>query len=220
VLPILGRIAPPVRDTSVPAPNAIQELREGLAAVWNIRWLRITIPLASVSNMFLFSITEISTPFFVKDSLHADSVAFGLMVASISVGAIIGAAGMGSVRKLRRRGLLAYGCWISSCLLIGSIGLSQTVVMACLISVGAGMASAAGQLIWANVLQELVPANLLGRVSSVEQLGSTGLVPLGLGLVGWATGQFGAAAVFILGGLLAAGAFSFGLFSNAVRGLE
>lgn len=64
----------------------------------------------------------------------------------------------------------------------------------------AGVADAAFALIWTHTLQALVPQELLGRVASVDSLGSIMLLPAGYGLAGWATDRIGPSPVFIIGG--------------------
>jgi DHA3 family tetracycline resistance protein-like MFS transporter len=75
-------------------------------------------------------------------------------------------------------------------------------------------------LIWINTLQELVPPELLGRVSSVDQLGSFALLPLGFALTGWATDLVGPSVVFVAGGLLTATIIGLGLLHPAIRRLD
>ena len=58
------------------------------------------------------------------------------------------------------------------------------------------------QIIWVTLLYELVPSNKLGRVSSVDLLGSLGLLPIGYVLAGWLGDRVGPAAVFLLGGIV------------------
>lgn len=48
----------------------------------------------------------------------------------------------------------------------------------------------------------MVPRNQLGRVASIDMLGSFILLPVGYAIAGWATGQGGPALVFIAGGAL------------------
>jgi hypothetical protein len=59
-------------------------------------------------------------------------------------------------------------------------------------------------LAWTQLLQEKVPNEQLGRVSSIDAMGSFSFLPVGLALAGWATGAFGPAPVFITGGMLTA----------------
>ncbi len=42
---------------------------------------------------------------------------------------------------------------------------------------------------------------MLGRVSSIDALGSFVLLPIGYGIAGWATDIIGAPQVFLIGGL-------------------
>jgi DHA3 family tetracycline resistance protein-like MFS transporter len=56
-------------------------------------------------------------------------------------------------------------------------------------------------IIWVTLMQELVPAEMLGRVSSIDQLGAWSLLPLGYVLTGLATDRFGPSLVFLIAGL-------------------
>jgi hypothetical protein len=47
-------------------------------------------------------------------------------------------------------------------------------------------------------MQELVPVEMLGRVSRIDQLGAWSLLPLGYALVGVATDRFGPSFVFLV----------------------
>jgi DHA3 family tetracycline resistance protein-like MFS transporter len=47
----------------------------------------------------------------------------------------------------------------------------------------------------------MVPGDMLGRVSSIDALGSFVLLPIGLALAGWGTDRLGAPTVFLIGGL-------------------
>jgi DHA3 family tetracycline resistance protein-like MFS transporter len=64
----------------------------------------------------------------------------------------------------------------------------------------AGLCTSVFALIWTHTLQEMVPAELLGRVYSIDALGSFVLLPVGFALAGWATDRFGAPTVFLVGG--------------------
>jgi DHA3 family tetracycline resistance protein-like MFS transporter len=75
-------------------------------------------------------------------------------------------------------------------------------------------------LIWINTLQELVPHELLGRVSSIDFLGSFVLLPVGYGLAGWAIDLLGAPEVFIIGGTLTVLLSLLGLMHPAIRNLD
>ena len=75
-------------------------------------------------------------------------------------------------------------------------------------------------LVWVNTLQELVPSKLLGRVSSIDALGSYALIPIGSGVAGVLTDQIGASLVFVVCGLITALMLAGGLLHPAIRGLD
>ena len=75
-------------------------------------------------------------------------------------------------------------------------------------------------IIWATLLYELVPTEKLGRVSSVDLLGSLGLLPVGYILAGWLSDRLGPSAVFLLGGLIVVILDIIPLFFSDIRELE
>jgi MFS family permease len=75
-------------------------------------------------------------------------------------------------------------------------------------------------LIWTNMLQEIVPGERLGRVASIDSLGSFALLPIGYAIAGWATEQLGAAPVFAIGGGLTAVVALLALAHPAIRTLD
>jgi hypothetical protein len=100
------------------------------------------------------------------------------------------------------------------------LGLSMPLVASLAVVLIAGVADAAFALIWTNTLQEMVPQELLGRVASVDSLGSVILLPAGYGLAGWATGQIGPSAVFIIGGAVTFALCVLVLVHPAIRNLD
>ncbi len=220
VLPIMGLIAAQKRKTDAPPANALRELREGLSAVMASPWLWITIGVSALANVFFAGPIAVALPFLVKNNLNSDVGALGVIYSAFSIGSIAGAVFIGQARKLRRRGLIAYLCWGTSGLLFAGMGLTSSIAAAAILSLLAGVGLSAGQLIWTNVLQELVPGELLGRVSSVDQFGSTILLPIGYGLFGWLTLRIGAPLVFLIGGITATVLLALGLLHPDVRNLE
>jgi sugar phosphate permease len=83
-----------------------------------------------------------------------------------------------------------------------------------------GAALQVGQLVWTNMLQELAPNEKLGRVVSIDNIGSFALLPIEFALAGWATETFGAPFVFILGGIITALLSVLGLLHPAIRNLD
>jgi hypothetical protein len=72
------------------------------------------------------------------------------------------------------------------------LGLRLPVLAAALAAVLNGASLEASSLSWTTALQEMIPPVQLGRVSSIDMLGSYVLLPVGYGVVGWATDHSGA----------------------------
>jgi DHA3 family tetracycline resistance protein-like MFS transporter len=83
-----------------------------------------------------------------------------------------------------------------------------------------GISMSVFALIWTNTLQQMVPGDMLGRVYSIDALGSFVLLPIGFSLSGWATDIFGAPTVFLIGGLATISLALLGLLHPAIRTLD
>jgi MFS family permease len=203
VLPMLGQ-AEPVRAAGERS-NAWRDLREGIGLVLHEPWLWITITVFSLINITISGPRSVALPFLVQRTLHSGVSALGLLYSAGAVGAVLGSLWLGSLKRLRRRGLLAYGATVICGLAGAGFGLAPLVpalaiALAAASSFVMGACISAFSLVWTNTLQEQVPRDKLGRVSSIDALGSFALLPLGYGLTGWATDRFGPPLVFIAGG--------------------
>ena len=83
-----------------------------------------------------------------------------------------------------------------------------------------GIASSVFALIWTHTLQEMVPGKMLGRVYSIDALGSFVLLPIGFALAGWGTDLLGAPRVFLIGGIGTILLVLLGLSHPAIRNLD
>ena len=192
--------APPTRPDRE-RRNAWRDLREGIGLVLREPWLWITITVSSLANITLSGPRSVALPFLVERTLHASVGTLGLLYSAGSAGAVLGAVWLGGRKRLRRRGLLAYGTSALCGLAALAMGLVPSVPVAAAASFIIGLCISVFSLVWTNTLQELVPRDALGRVSSIDALGSFMLLPLGYGLTGWATDRLGPPLIFVIGGL-------------------
>ncbi len=198
----------------------LSDIREGVATVLRSPWLWITIAIAGVSNITLSGPLEAALPLLARKGLHAGVGVYALLNALLAVGSVIAAVALGRMVKIRRRGVVMYGAWMLAGAALLCMGLPITVVGVgtAILICGAGLGVL--NLVWANTLQEMVPGEMLGRVSSVDGLGSYALLPLGYGLAGFAADHIGAPTVFILGGAASVILIGLGLLHHDVRGLD
>lgn len=200
--------------------RTFERMREGFQFVLNMPWLSVTIGVAALSTVTLAGPLEAALPFLVATHLGEGVEAFGLLGSLSALGAVMSGAVLGRRSRLRRRGLLLYGSWITAALLVAVMGLPVGFVATAIAMIGIGAALSILGLAWVNTLQELVPRELRGRVASIDQLGSSCLLPVGFALAGMATDRFGPALVFLGGGLLSALIIAAGLIHPRVRCMD
>lgn len=205
--PLLRIALPRTADFSSRSP--LGDLRDGLAEVTARTWLWLSIAFFGLVNVLDAGPRNVSLPFLIHDDLGLEVGALGAVTSSIAIGSVLAAVFLGRYHRLRRRGLLLYSCEIVMGLMLVAIGLLPSLpgVMAAAFVYGLGVSIVS--MVWVNSMQEMVPQERLGRVTSIDMLGSFIFLPLGFAFAGILTERIGPANVFVLGGslvvLLAAG---------------
>jgi MFS family permease len=194
-------IRPSSSDSS---QDMLADCREGLQTVWQRPWLWLSIAVFALGNITLAGPYSVSMPFLVDEVLGADVAVLGLIYSMFALGYLLGGVWLGGKTIVHRRGLLIYGGMTVAGVMLLLFGLPVGLPVLLLAALINGVALELAMLAWTSVLQELVPREQLGRVASVDMVGSFALLPVGLGLAGWATEIWGPAAVFAMGGGLTA----------------
>jgi len=204
----LLRIALP-RTAEMSSRSAVRDLRDGLAEVAGRAWLWLSIAFFGLVNVVDAGPRNVALPFLIHDHLGLEVGGLGAVTSSIAIGSVVSAVFLGRYHRLRRRGLLLYGCEIVMGLMLILIGRLPSLTGLMAAAFVYGICISIGSLAWTNSLQEMIPHERLGRVSSIDALGSFIFLPLGFAFAGILTERIGPANVFVLGGslvvLLAAG---------------
>lgn len=207
----------PIRDE---VRRGFADLREGFKYVLTIPWIWISILLFGFINVTEAGPRAVAMPFLISDELEAGVDLLGWFGSAISLGFVIGMLLLGQFVRLHRRGLLGY----SAVMLQGFLFLPFAFTLPIPILIGSmfifGMATSVFALIWANTLQEMVPGPLLGRVFSIDALGSFVLLPIGFAMSGLLTDLIGAPTVFLIGGIGTVLLAGLGLLHPAIRKLD
>jgi MFS transporter, DHA3 family, tetracycline resistance protein len=210
----------PQKSANAALRQGFADLLEGFRLVVRIPWIWITILLFGFINIMEAGPRAVALPFLIKEDLGADVELLGLLGSAASLGFVIGMIWLGQYVRLHRRGALAYlSIMVSgSALLPFAFKLPVPVLVASLFI--SGMATSVFALIWTHTLQEMVPGNMLGRVYSIDALGSFVLLPIGFALAGWGTDLLGAPTVFLIGGIGTILLVLLGLSHPAIRNLD
>jgi MFS family permease len=180
--------------------DAFADLREGIATVVATPWLWVTILVFALSNVTLAGPYSVALPFLVRAREGADVGTLALLYALFPLGYIIGGMWMGRREQIRRRGPIVYAGLVVAGLALGALGLPVPLAVLGAAAVINGAALELCSLAWTSALQEHIPREQLGRVSSASEVGSYALIPIGYVVAGWATEQVGAPLVFLIGG--------------------
>jgi len=200
--------------------QGLLDLREGFKFVVTVPWIWITILLFSFVNITEASPRAVAMPFLIKQDLAADVGLLGVLGSAASLGFVIGMFGLGQYARLRQRGWLGYlSVAVSGAMLLPFAFKLPIPFLITAMFIG-GLSTSVFALIWTHTLQEMVPRDLLGRVYSIDAMGSFVFLPIGFALGGWATDRFGAPLVFLVGGLGTILLVAFGLLHPAIRKLD
>jgi MFS transporter, DHA3 family, tetracycline resistance protein len=207
-------------SVKVALKQGLTDLRDGFKLVMTMPWIWITILLFGFVNIMEAGPRAVAMPFLIKEDLGADVGLLGLFGSAASLGFVAGMLWLGQYVRLHRRGLLAYLSVIITGVVLLPFAFKLPVpILVASMFIG-GLSTSVFALIWTHTLQQMVPGELLGRVYSIDALGSFVLLPIGFSLSGWATDLFGAPAVFLIGGLGTMALAALGLLHPAIRTLD
>lgn len=199
------------------------DIGEGLGYVRGSRWLWVSILAFSIGNIGLVPL-GVTLPLLVNKVYDQGAWLLGLMGAAGAIGSILALLLVGQAAKIKRRGLLAYFSMFPTCFGLIILGLPFPHVVAPVIApladamIGFGMAFF--NTIWFTIMHEMIPREKLGRVLSLDTLGSFATAPISQVIVGVLTDSIGPAMVCILGGLLCLITNIIPLFVRDIREIE
>jgi DHA3 family tetracycline resistance protein-like MFS transporter len=209
----------PARPATAAASLA-GDLREGWRFVRRRSWLWATFASAAIAYLLFMGPVEVLLPLLVKHELHGTATELGLVFAAGGLGSVACAVALGQRGLPRRDITFMYVVWTLATLAVAGYGLSASVwqlMLACMVFNGF---ETAGTIVWATAKQRHVPADMLGRVSSLDWLISIGLLPLSFALTGPVSGAIGVRATLIGAGVLGAAVTFAALFVRGVRSVE
>jgi hypothetical protein len=200
--------------------SALSDLREGFRFVRAHTWLWGTLLGAAISLLAFWGPVEVLVPFRIKNDLGGGADDFGLVLAAGGVGAIVAAVVMAQLGLPRKHMTYMYVAWAIGCLGIAGLAFAAVLWQAMASSFVQQALFASGLIVWGTLLQSLVPVRLLGRVTSLDWLVSTSLVPISFALTGPVAAAVGAEATLAGAGVIASAATLACLFIPGMRDTE
>lgn len=190
----------PTGKTSSP----IADFREGLRFLFSQRWLWTTTLGAALGNFVAFSPLGALVPLLVKRVLNGDGIALGLILAAGGLGGVLASVLLGHRGSPRRRLVALWVGWGLSGIGVLGLGLAPNLWLAGGAAFVTYGLDAYGSVLFDPLIQEGVPAELLGRVASVDYVLGFALSPLGLIAASALAEVLGARTALAIGGGLTA----------------
>ncbi len=204
--------------------GVLEDMREGLNYVQNVRWLWVLIIALAFANIGYMATLAVAMPKLVNDVYKQGAWLLGLIGIVSPIGSMIAIALAVHIKQAKRRGLLAYLSLGLPCVGMLIFGLPFPLLIvpitASVASAITGFGLAFFNTIWYTILYETVPGEKLGRVISLDTVGSFAMIPVGYIVGGIMTDQIGPAAVFLFFSAFNAVFFIIPLFVRDVRELH
>jgi MFS family permease len=197
-----------MRRTQVRAPAAgglrktFDDLVGGFRYAWRARWLLIALTSGTLTIVFYDGPLQVLLPFRIKNDLGAGADDLGLIYAAGGAAAVVTGFVVAQLGVPRRLITAMYWSWALSVLSLAAYGLVSSVWQAALASALAQSLFTVAVVVWFTLLQQRVPQELLGRISSLDWLFSTALSPFSYLLTAPAAQLFGVQGTLVGAGLL------------------
>jgi hypothetical protein len=195
------RNIPRVKATS---SRILEGIAEGLRYCYSQRWLACSIVAVGIANLVSFYPFFILEPLLVRNVFHSGAFALGILFSANGAGGLLASLLTARRGTPSRPVTTIWTAWAAAGACAAAVGLSPwlwgSVIFAGLTW---GLVNY-GNILWFPLVQHLTPAELLGRVSSVDWLFSLALSPLGAIAAGAAVTAVGIRVTLIAGGVMAA----------------
>jgi MFS family permease len=165
------------------------ELREGMRTVRDIPWIGAMIVMVSFQLMVVLAAETVLLPIVSRREFGTDT-AYVLSAVAFSAGSIISALLCVKI-KVKHEGYVSIFVWMFIIIAPLALAFPVSEVFIVIAYLLAGFSVGPWEAWWSAAVQREVPRHLLGRVFSIDHMGSAGLMPVGMALIGPAVALFG-----------------------------
>jgi len=207
--PLAGRPRTPGAADG-PQPRTFRQLlRES-------RLLQAILVVTAAANLTLGGMTRVALPTLAERDLSVGAAGYGTLFAAFSAGCLAGGLSAAGLTGLRRRGAtsMALGLLMGVAVaLVPVAGLAGAIVALAV----AGAAGTASTILAVTLVQQSVPAYLMGRVMGAIMVAGLGLFPLSVVAAGLIVDRLGAPVIFWAAGAMLLASFTYGLSQRDIR---
>jgi len=178
-------------------------LREAVAFIRGDRRVLTLVFLMALLSIFGFPYL-VMMPVFARDVLDRGATGYGVMMASVGIGAVVGALGIAVLGRRIRKGVTFIAAGGSFGVLLLAFALSKVYLLSVALLALAGATMIVNNALANTTIQTLVPDALRGRVMGFYAFVFVGLAPLGSFQMGTLAQRIGTPEAVALGGAVSA----------------
>jgi len=198
--------------------GTLSALVEGLRYAWRDPVIRTVMLILVGINL------SMAGPVYVGGSLLAEARlggagAFGTLIAAAGAGALVGAVIAGSLRRIRRRGIVELVSTAVMGIGMGGFAFAPNLLVVVLLATAVGMTASFMAVVNISWLQERSEARLIGRIMSLAMFSSIALDPISYLLAGVIV-EFSLPAVFLAAACLLLLTAALGATSRTMRTVD
>ena len=171
---------------------------EGLRYMLRTREVTLLMSLVAVYSVFGIPYLVLM-PVIARDTLNSGAGGYGLLLAAVGLGAVIGAVSLAMAGRSLRRGRLLSLATFSFSFCLVAFSLSRSLWLSVLILMFVGLTMILNNALANTLLQTIAPDELRGRVMSAYAFVFVGMGPIGALLSGTVADLIGAPGAIALG---------------------
>jgi len=195
---LLAMRLPPFLPNALPT-SAGEGVRRALAFIRGDARVSALVVLVAVFSVLGFPFIVLM-PVVARDVLHTDARGYGLLMAAVGVGAMLGALGLAVRGRRVRKGAALLDGGAAFGVLLMLVAAARSVGVALVLLSLAGCAMIVTTALANTMLQTLVPDELRGRVMAFYAFVFVGMAPFGAFQAGLVAEHTGAPVAIVVGG--------------------
>jgi MFS family permease len=176
----------------------MEGLLQGLRYMLRTREVTLLMSLVAVYSVFGIPYLVLM-PVIARDTLRSGAGGYGLLLAAVGFGAVVGAVSLAMAGRSLRRGRLLSLATVSFSFCLVAFSLSRSLWLSTFILVFVGLTMILNNALANTLLQTIAPDELRGRVMSAYAFVFVGMGPIGALLAGGVADLVGAPGAIALG---------------------
>ena len=193
----LGKSEHPIRDT-------LADIMGGFSYIRRTPWVLATLLFGCAIVFLIMGPIEVLLPFLIRDTLDGEAGEFAFVLAMFGAGGAIGSMLVASWKLPRRYLSVMIVLWGFGSLPLALVGFATSLWVVATAVFFVGLTFSAATVIWGTLLQQRVPPDMLGRMSSLDFFVSLTLMPVSMAVAGPVAEAIGLSNVFMIAGIVPA----------------